>query len=132
MTDNVQRFATRRQARTALGHAPLDVINSATLLHALGAVYPGARRRRAEARTALLYEVARRLAVTYVRSPQSLVRDCHRANPCRDQKARYHQLGQNAIDRVPRRLIKHGVLQTIGTLLYVRLMHTLDAPDVRA
>jgi hypothetical protein len=40
---DVQRFATRRQARTTLSHAPLDSINSATLLHALGAVYSGAR-----------------------------------------------------------------------------------------
>ncbi len=54
LSHNVQRFATRRQARTALGHAPLDVTNAVTLLHVLGAVYPGARRRRAEARTALL------------------------------------------------------------------------------
>ncbi len=46
LTHNVQRFATRRQARTVLGHAPLDSINSVTILHALGAVYPGAREAR--------------------------------------------------------------------------------------
>ena len=45
-TDNVQRFATRRQARTVIGHAPLDSIYSVTLLHALGAVYSGAREAR--------------------------------------------------------------------------------------
>ena len=43
IADNVQRFATRRQARTSLSHAPLDSMNSVTRLHALGAVYPGAR-----------------------------------------------------------------------------------------
>ncbi len=43
MSYNVQRFATRRQAQTSLGQAPLDLIDSVTILHALGAVYPGAR-----------------------------------------------------------------------------------------
>jgi hypothetical protein len=46
MSHNVQRFATRRQARTLLGHAPLDVTHSVTILHALGAVYSGAREAR--------------------------------------------------------------------------------------
>ena len=46
MAHNVQRFATRRQARTSLGHAPFDFINAATLLHASGAVYSGAREAR--------------------------------------------------------------------------------------
>jgi hypothetical protein len=64
MTANVQRFATRRQARESLCHAPLDSINAVTLLHALGAVYSGARRRRAEARTALLSAVRDDLAMS--------------------------------------------------------------------
>jgi len=46
MTHNVQRFATRRQARASFGHAPLDSIKSVSRLHDLGAVYPGAREAR--------------------------------------------------------------------------------------
>jgi hypothetical protein len=46
MAANVQRFATRRQAQVAIGQVPLDFINSDTRLHALGAVYSGAREAR--------------------------------------------------------------------------------------
>ena len=43
LASTVQRFATRRQPRTCLGRALLNYINSVTILHALGAVYSGAR-----------------------------------------------------------------------------------------
>jgi len=46
---------TRRQHECPSAMARHTSSNSFTCPHALGAVYPGARRRRAEARTTLLY-----------------------------------------------------------------------------
>ncbi len=51
LSPNVQRFATRRQARTVLGHAPLNSSHPFTCPRAISAVYSGAHRRCAEART---------------------------------------------------------------------------------
>ena len=67
MSHNVPRFATRRQARESLRHAPLNSINAVTLLHALGAVYPEAREARVGANRTVIRRPSLRQPTTATR-----------------------------------------------------------------